>query len=75
MKRIWTMQQGKPFNPDYPDLFLKRIKEEGMFDHLGKTKADTHLNQQARTVDVTLTFAAEDPATKPERHGRGRGGM
>jgi outer membrane protein assembly factor BamA len=75
MKRIWTLQQGKPFNPDYPDLFLKRVKEEAMFDHLGKTKADTHLNQQAHSVDVTLTFSPEDPATKPQARGRGRGGL
>jgi len=76
MKRIWTMQQGKPFNPEYPDLFLKRVKEEGMFDHLGKTKADTHLNEKAHTADVTLTFSGEDPSTKPGRRGgRGRGGI
>ncbi|HTX37109.1 MAG TPA: POTRA domain-containing protein [Bryobacteraceae bacterium] len=75
MKRIWTLQQGKPFDPEYPDVFLKRVKEEGLFDHLGKTKADTHLNQQAHTADVTLTFSGDDPSTKPGRHGgRGRGG-
>ena len=77
MKRIWTMQPGNPFNPDYPDLFLKRVREEGLFDHLGKTKADTKLNDKAHTVDVTLTFSGEDPASKPGRRGggRGRGGM
>lgn len=77
MKRIWTMKSGNPFNPDYPDLFLKRVKEEGMFDHLGKTKADTKLNEKAHTADVTLTFSGEDPATKTGRGrgGRGRGGV
>jgi outer membrane protein insertion porin family len=77
MKRIWTMQPGNPFNPDYPDLFLKRVREEGFFDHLGKTNADTKLNEKAHTADVTLTFSGEDPASKPGRRGggRGRGGM
>jgi len=75
MKRIWTLQPGKPFDPEYPDLFLKRVKEEGFFDHLGKTKADTHLNEKAHTADVTLTFSGEDPSARPERRGRGRGGM
>ena len=77
MERIWTMKTGNPFNPDYPDLFLKRVKEEGLFDHLGKTKADAKLNEKAHTADVTLTFSGDDPAAKPGRGrgGRGRGGM
>ena len=76
MKRIWTMQMGKPFNPEYPDTFLKRVKEEGVFDHLGKTKADTHLNEKAHTADVTLTFSGDEPSAKPGRRGgRGRGGF
>jgi hypothetical protein len=73
INRIWTMKSGKPFNPDYPDLFLKRIKEEGVFDNLGKTKAETKINEQDHTADVTLTFSGgtPPPATKG---GRGRGG-
>jgi outer membrane protein insertion porin family len=77
MKRIWTLLQGKPFDPEYPDEFLKRVKQEGLFDHLGKTNADTHLNEKSHTADVTLTFSGDDPASKPGRRGgfgRGRGG-
>jgi len=70
--RIWTMKPGKPFNPDYPDLFLKRIKEEGVFDNLGKTKADSKVNDQDHTADVTLTF--NGGVTAPSKAGRGRGG-
>jgi len=73
MKRIWTMTTGKPFNPDYPDMFLKRVREEGMFDHLGKTKADTHLNDKAHTADVTLTFSGDEGAKPGRRGGRGPG--
>ena len=71
IKRIWIMTPGKPFNPDYPDLFLKRVKEEGLFDNLGKTKADVKINEQDHTADVTLTFNGAPPDIKT---GRGRGG-
>jgi len=74
--RIWTMKPGKPFNPDYPDLFLRTVKEQGMFDNLGKTKADVKINEQEHTADVTLTFGAGAPPATTERGkgGRGRGG-
>jgi outer membrane protein assembly factor BamA len=71
--RIWTMKEGKNLNPDYPDYFLNRIKEEGLFENLGATKADLKVNAQSHTADVTITFAGEDPARKPGRRG-GRGG-
>jgi len=77
VNRIWTMKPGKPFNPEYPDLFLRTIKEEGLFDNLGKTKADVKINDQEHTADVTLTFGgAPPPTTAPGRGrgGRGRGG-
>ena len=71
--RIWTMKEGKALNPDYPDLFLKRVQEEGLFDNLGATKAEMKVDAPKHTADVTLNFAGEDPAKKPERRG-GRGG-
>ena len=73
--RIWTMKFGKPFNPDYPDMFLRTVKEQGMFDNLGKTKADVKINEQEHTADVTLTFGAgAPPATTGRGRGPGRGG-
>jgi len=72
IKRIWTMKEGGPFNPDYPDLFLKRIREEGVFDNLGQTKADVKLNEKSHTADVTLTFKGSTPSQgRPGRRGRG----
>jgi outer membrane protein insertion porin family len=71
INRIWTMKPGKPFNPDYPDLFLKRVKEEGLFDNLGKTKAEFKINDQDHTADVTLTF---NGGTPPAGRGGRRGG-
>ena len=57
--RIWTMKEGRPFNPEYPDLFLNRIREQGVFDDLGKTKAESKINEATRVVDVTLTFGGK----------------
>ena len=71
--RIWTLKEGKTLNPEYPDHFLKRIKEEGLFDDLGETKADVKVDAQKHTADVTLTFKGEDPTKQPARHS-GRGG-
>ncbi|MBZ5626579.1 MAG: hypothetical protein LAQ69_49040 [Acidobacteriia bacterium] len=72
MKRIWSLKEGKPFNPDYPELFLKRIHDEGMFDNLGETKSDFKLNERDHTADVTLTFKGADPKQgRPGRRGRG----
>jgi outer membrane protein insertion porin family len=73
IKRMWSMSAGKPFDPDYPDLFLTRIREQGLFDNLGKTRAEVALDYKAHAADVTLVFtgAAE---TQPGRGGRGRGG-
>jgi outer membrane protein assembly factor BamA len=75
VRRIWNLKDGKPFNPEYPDGFLRRIKEMGLFDNLGATKAEYQLNQRDRTADVTLTFAGGGgPGRGPGRGGRGRGG-
>jgi outer membrane protein insertion porin family len=68
MKRIWKLKLGDAFNPEYPDHFLETVREENLFDHLGKTKADTRIDAKTNAVDVTLTFAgAEDPLKKPTR--------
>lgn len=73
MNRMWSLKAGKPFNPEYPDFFLKRVHDDGVFDHLGATKAETKINDKDHRVDVTLRFAADDPQSKPARRG-GRGG-
>jgi outer membrane protein insertion porin family len=70
IKRMWTLASGKPFDPDYPDLFLTRIREQGVLDNLGKTKAEVAIDYKAHAADVTLTFAA--PAEPQPGRGRGR---
>jgi outer membrane protein insertion porin family len=71
--RIWTMKIGKPFNPEYPDYFLGVIRQQNIFEHLGKTTAEVKLNDKTHTGDVKLTFTAEKPAEKTQG-GRGPNG-
>lgn len=56
IRKIWGLQPGKPFNAEYPDHFLVRIKEEGLFDNLKTTRSETKINPDEHTVDVTLYF-------------------
>lgn len=71
MRRIWAMKEGKPFNADYPQLFLNSVREQGLFDNLGNTKPEVKINGQDHTADVTLVFGGAPPQPK---QGRGRGG-
>jgi outer membrane protein assembly factor BamA len=56
IRKLWAMKEGRPFNPEYPDFFLAQIKERGLFDNLGETKANVQVNERQGTVDVTLNF-------------------
>ena len=67
MKKMWSLEPGKPFDAAYPDVFLNRVREEGLFDSLGETKSVVKVDESARTADVTLVFKG---APLPERRGR-----
>jgi outer membrane protein insertion porin family len=73
VRKLWTMKEGKPFNADYPDYFLEQIREQGLFDGLGKTRSRLQVDEQNRIVDVTLNFGAStesdgaSPATSRHR--------
>ena len=62
VRRLWSLKPGTPFDSGYPDYFLSRMQEDGVFDNLGKTKSATQIDDASKTVDVTLTFR---PAPKP----------
>jgi outer membrane protein assembly factor BamA len=70
IRRIWTLKEGKALDPEYPDYFLGRVKADGVFDGLGKTRADQKVDEQTHVVDVTLTFTGENPDQKPGRRTR-----
>ncbi|MBZ5729123.1 MAG: hypothetical protein LAP87_29620 [Acidobacteriia bacterium] len=72
INRIFTLKAGKPFNPDYAEFFLAKVREEGLFDNLGETKSEYKVNDQDHTADVTLRFGGSNPSSKPGRGG-GRG--
>ncbi|HXP86974.1 MAG TPA: POTRA domain-containing protein [Bryobacteraceae bacterium] len=61
IRKTWKLSPGKPFQPDYPDGFLAGIRDEGVFDNLGKTRAETRVDETAHTVDVTLFFSGAGP--------------
>ncbi|MCZ2147939.1 MAG: hypothetical protein LC126_09180 [Bryobacterales bacterium] len=73
IRKAWALKEGEPFNPDYPDAFLARLREEGVFENLGKTKAEVKTDEQSGAAEVTLYFSAEAPATPGRRERRSPG--
>jgi outer membrane protein insertion porin family len=67
VRKLWGLKPGAPFNVEYPDYFLSRIREDGVFDNLGKTTSTIQVNDEARTVDVTLTFAGAGEGQKKKK--------
>ncbi len=56
IRKLWGLRPGRPFNVDYPNHFLDRVKEMGIFDNLNKTNAESKVNPKDNSVDVTLYF-------------------
>ena len=56
IRKMWGLKPGAPFVAGYPDYFLNAVREEGVFENLGDTKAEQKLNPETHTVDVTLYF-------------------
>ncbi len=73
IRKVWSIKTGAPFEPQYPEAFLKDLREQGVFDNLGKTRAETNIDEKSHVVDVTLYFAGAGPEPKkrPGRGGRG----
>jgi outer membrane protein insertion porin family len=67
IRKLWAMKRGQPFNAEYPDFFLDRIRADGIFDNLGRTKSAIDQNPATGTVDVTLVFEGEKQPEKPAR--------
>ncbi len=59
IRKMWGIRSGDAFNPEYPDYFLSRIRADGMFDNLGKTKSTTNIDAKTHVVDVTLFFKGD----------------
>lgn len=69
VRKMWKLAPGKPFQPEYPDAFLAGVRDEGVFDNLGKTRAETNVDEKNHIVDVTLYFngAGPQPKESPRR--------
>jgi outer membrane protein insertion porin family len=62
IRKAWGQMEGRPYQPGYADAFLDRLRAEKVFDNLGKTLAEPHIDESLRTVDITLTFNAAGKA-------------
>ena len=56
MRKLWAMKPGDPFKGLYPDTYLKQIRDRGILDNLGDTKAEIAPNDKTLLVTVTLIF-------------------
>jgi outer membrane protein assembly factor BamA len=64
IRRTWTMNMGSPFHPEYPDQFLKNLRNEGVFENLGETRAEKFIDEKTKIVDVKLFFGTAKPKEK-----------
>jgi outer membrane protein insertion porin family len=67
IRKMWAVKESDPFPIEYPDFFLARVKEEGLFDNLGDMKARTDVNRESHIVDVTLDFKGTGPKERTPR--------
>ena len=65
IRKMWGIKEGQPFNIEYPQHFLDVVKEDGVLDDLGETRALVKPDDRSRTVDVTLIFKGAPP--KPDK--------
>ena len=72
IRQIWAIKEGQPFNADYPDYFLNRVREDGVLDDLGETKSTVKTDDTAKTVEVTLIFHGEAKKEPAKQRGEWR---
>lgn len=65
VRKLWSLDPGKPFNGLYPDFFLAQIQERQLMDGLGDTRAKVELNERSHDATVTLVFKPLDKSPKP----------
>jgi outer membrane protein assembly factor BamA len=62
IRKLWALKPGAPFNTEYPNFFLARVREDGYFDNLGNTKSKLDTDDKSKIVDVTLIFTSDGKA-------------
>ncbi len=58
LRKMWGMEAGRPFNPEYPQTFLNRVRDEQIFDNLGTPRSLETIDENGLAIDVTLQFGA-----------------
>lgn len=59
--KLWGEKPGKPFDPDYPDYFVQRIKEQQLFDNLSDITSDYAADPTSHLVTVHINFKGGKP--------------
>jgi outer membrane protein assembly factor BamA len=72
IEKLWGEKPGHVFNPEYPDFFLKKVQEQGLFDNLADTHADYTTDTSTHTVTVHLYFKGGKSKEDKEREKRER---
>jgi len=75
IRKMWALRPGNGFEPGYPDTFLNDVRSEGIFDNLGKTRAETNIDEKTHTVDVKLYFGGAGGKEEKKDRKKGRGGV
>jgi outer membrane protein insertion porin family len=71
IRKAWGQMEGRPYQPGYADGFLDRLRAEKVFDNLGKTLAEPHIDEGSKVVDITLTFTGVGKPQTDAAAGRG----
>jgi len=69
IQKMWGVKPGEPFPAEYPDYFVKKVKEEGLFDNLADIRNEPSIDPEKHVVDVTLEFkyGADGVKKKPQQ--------
>jgi outer membrane protein insertion porin family len=69
IRKMWSLKTGFPYNPEYPESFLTRIKEDGILDNLGDTRSEVKIDKDRHIAIVTLFFKGAPPPEKKKPQG------
>jgi len=67
IRKMWGMREGSPFRDQYPEKFLLRVKDDGVMDNLGETRAKLTYDEARGIIHVTLSFAGEKKEPEKKR--------
>jgi outer membrane protein assembly factor BamA len=59
IRKMWALKQGDVYRDQYPEKFLQRIRQDGILDNLGETRARLDYDEQRHIIHVALEFAGE----------------